>query len=296
MEALISFFVKYLLVPLLAVVMLFVVNKLAGIKKKIQVKKVIIFVLIVVLILTLPSLFALLKNEFVWGGLILSIISYLILGIGLVYYVKSSYYAKTLGFEDDLQDKAIFFLVLCIAMLVSAWAYYLFFNLLSTLPYASTAMFIVLWFVMPLLYVTARDYYLKFAPVFRTPWVVKSDATDSSYWERVDTFNLIQVTVRIKKTPDAENYSSYVVKLPMEVPIGKWFDRFIEDQNVRFPESPILTKDEDEDIGWVFYTPKWFTIPLFLRVLNPNETGSFNEIKNQQVIYVRRVRIKDKNE
>lgn len=291
MEALISFFVKYLLVPLLSVVMLFVVNKLAGIKKKIQVKKVIIFVLIVVLILTLPSLFALLKNEFVWGGLILSIISYLILGIGLVYYVKSSYYAKTLGFEDDLQDKAIFFLVLCIAMLVSAWAYYLFFNLLSTLPYASTAMFIVLWFIMPLLYVTARDYYLKFAPVFRTPWVVKSDATDSSYWERVDTFNLIQVTVRIKKTPDAENYSSYVVKLPMEVPIGKWFDRFIEDQNVRFPESPILTKDEDEDIGWVFYTPKWFTIPLFVRFLDPENEAYDNRIKNRQIIYIRRVKL-----
>ena len=291
MEALISFFVKYLLVPLLAVVMLFVVNKLAGIKKKIQVKKVIIFVLIVVLILTLPSLFALLKNEFVWGGLVLSIISYLIFGIGLVYYVKSSYYAKTLGFEDDLQDKAIFFLVLCIAMLVSAWAYYLFFNLLSTLPYASTAMFIVLWFVMPLLYVTARDYYLKFAPVFRTPWVVKSDATDSSYWERIDTFNLIQVTVRIKKTPDAENYSSYVVKLPMEVPIGKWFDRFIEDQNVRFPESPILTKDEDEDIGWVFYTPKWFTIPLFVRFLDPENEAYDNRIKNRQIIYIRRVKL-----
>lgn len=291
MEALISFFVKYLLVPLLAVVMLFVVNKLAGIKKKIQVKKVIIFVIIVVLILTLPSLFALLKNEFVWGGLVLSIISYLILGIGLVYYVKSSYYAKTLGFEDDLQDKAIFFLVLCIAMLVSGWAYYLFFNLLSTLPYASTAMFIVLWFVMPLLYVIARDYYLKFAPVFRTPWVVKSDATDSSYWERVDTFNLIQVTVRIKKTPDAENYSSYVVKLPMEVPIGKWFDRFIEDQNVRFPESPILTKDEDEDIGWVFYTPKWFTIPLFVRFLDPENEAYDNRIKNRQIIYIRRVKL-----
>lgn len=291
MEALISFFVKYLLVPLLAVVMLFVVNKLAGIKKKIQVKKVIIFVLIVVLILTLPSLFALLKNEFVWGGLVLSIISYLILGIGLVYYVKSSYYAKTLGFEDDLQDKAIFFLVLCIAMLVSAWAYYLFFNLLSTLPYASTAMFIVLWFVIPLLYVMARDYYLKFAPVFRTPWVVKSDTTDSSYWERVDTFNLIQVTVRIKKTPDAENYSSYVVKLPMEVPIGKWFDRFIEDQNVRFPESPILTKDENEDIGWVFYTPKWFTIPLFVRFLDPENEAYDNRIKNRQIIYIRRVKL-----
>jgi hypothetical protein len=291
MEALISFFVKYLLVPLLAVVMLFVVNKLAGIKKKIQVKKVIIFVLIVVFILTLPSLFALLKNEFVWGGLVLSIISYLILGIGLVYYVKSSYYAKTLGFEDDLQDKAIFFLVLCIAMLVSAWAYYLFFNLLSTLPYASTAMFIVLWFVIPLLYVMARDYYLKFAPVFRTPWVVKSDTTDSSYWERVDTFNLIQVTVRIKKTPDAENYSSYVVKLPMEVPIGKWFDRFIEDQNVRFPESPILTKDENEDIGWVFYTPKWFTIPLFVRFLDPENEAYDNRIKNRQIIYIRRVKL-----
>lgn len=291
MEALISFFVKYLLVPLLAVVMLFVVNKLAGIKKKIQVKKVIIFVLIVVFILTLPSLFALLKNEFVWGGLVLSIISYLILGIGLVYYVKSSYYAKTLGFEDDLQDKVIFFLVLCIAMLVSAWAYYLFFNLLSTLPYASTAMFIVLWFVIPLLYVMARDYYLKFAPVFRTPWVVKSDTTDSSYWERVDTFNLIQVTVRIKKTPDAENYSSYVVKLPMEVPIGKWFDRFIEDQNVRFPESPILTKDENEDIGWVFYTPKWFTIPLFVRFLDPENEAYDNRIKNRQIIYIRRVKL-----
>ena len=77
----------------------------------------------------------------------------------------------------------------------------------------------------------------------------------------------------------------------MEVPIGKWFDRFIEDQNVRFPESPILTKDEDEDIGWVFYTPKWFTIPLFVRFLDPENEAYDNRIKNRQIIYIRRVKL-----
>ena len=73
--------------------------------------------------------------------------------------------------------------------------------------------------------------------------------------------------------------------------IGKWFDRFIEDQNVRFPESPILTKDEDEDIGWVFYTPKWFTIPLFVRFLDPENEAYDNRIKNRQIIYIRRVKL-----
>ena len=77
----------------------------------------------------------------------------------------------------------------------------------------------------------------------------------------------------------------------MEVPIGKWFDRFIEDQNVRFPESPILTKDENEDIGWVFYTPKWFTIPLFVRFLDPENEAYDNRIKNRQIIYIRRVKL-----
>ena len=81
MKPLILFFLKYLLAPLLAMLLLFIMSALKSVRQKLSMKKVIIFSLLAGLFLGLPSLFGLLKNEFVWGGLALTVISYLLLGV-----------------------------------------------------------------------------------------------------------------------------------------------------------------------------------------------------------------------
>lgn len=80
METLLSFFFKYLLAPLFVTVMLFFLNSMKNLKRKLSMKKAVIFILISALIIALPCLLGLLRNEFVWGGLFLTILCYIGLG------------------------------------------------------------------------------------------------------------------------------------------------------------------------------------------------------------------------
>ena len=68
MKPLILFFLKYLLAPLFAMLLLFITSALKSVRQKLSMKKVIVFSLLTGLCLGLPSLFGLLRNEFVWGG------------------------------------------------------------------------------------------------------------------------------------------------------------------------------------------------------------------------------------
>ena len=89
MKPLILFFLKYLLAPLFAMLLLFITSALKSVRQKLSMKKVIVFSLLTGLCLGLPSLFGLLRNEFVWGGLVLTVISYLLLGILFVIVLKA---------------------------------------------------------------------------------------------------------------------------------------------------------------------------------------------------------------
>jgi len=71
MKLLLVFFFKYLLAPIMAAIMLALMGSLKSVRQKLSMKKVIIFSLLAGLCLGLPSLFGFLRNEFVWGGLIL---------------------------------------------------------------------------------------------------------------------------------------------------------------------------------------------------------------------------------
>lgn len=296
MDTLITFFLKYLLAPVLVVILILVL-KFSKIKKKLRMKKVLLFILISLLILALPSLFGLLRYEFVWGGLLITALTYIFLGIALVFYSKTKTFSSFGLIEKD-GNKTYFLIVVAAIVILSCWVYYLIFSRLSGLPYSVWAMSSVLWFVIPLFYVIARDSFLKISPQFFKSWRVEHDTNSDLYWEKIDTFTLIQVTVKVKRAPTDKDYSSFVVKLPTEVILGKWFDRFIEDQNVRFPQDIIKTEDESgDDMGWIFYTSRWFKFPLFIRVLDAEKTGTENKITNTQTIFVRRIKIKeDENE
>ena len=47
--------------------------------------------------------------------------------------------------------------------------------------------------------------------------------------------------------------------------------------------------EEEVDAGWIFYTSRWISYPLFIRVLNPKLNRVANKIRKNQTIYIKRV-------
>lgn len=285
MNILIAFFLRYLLAPILIIVSILVMNSLAKGKSVLKMKKLIIFILISALIVALPSLFGLLKYEFVWSGLIVSVVTYLILGACFNLFAKTKMF-KAIGF-DERQWVILFgyFIIL----VFGTWIYYLAFTWLSKLSYGTWAMFTTLWFMVPPFYKFAKDKFISIPGVFYKSWIVEKDPKDEEYWNTIDTFRLMQVNVKVKRKTTSKQYASFSVKLPEGVTLGRWFNRFIEDQNIRFPNDPIELHNEDGPCGWIFYTNKWFPFPLFTRMLDFDENVTKNKIKNKTTLYVRRV-------
>jgi len=136
MKPLIFFFLKYLLAPLLAMVMVFVMGALKSIRQQLGMKRIIVFALLAGLFLGLPSLFGYLKNEYVWGGLVLTVTSYLILGFFYLWALR-----VVISKKND--DMSIELLVTVLSGIIGMWIYYLVFNWISGgleyTPWAMTA-------------------------------------------------------------------------------------------------------------------------------------------------------------
>ena len=285
MTVIISFFVKYLLAPLIAVVGVIVLSSLAKGKALINMKKLILFILIMAVLLALPGILGGFKYEFVWLGLDISIITYLILGACFNLFTKTKAF-QAIGFEDF---RWIMMLALFISTCLACWGYYWIFFSISRLDYSFWSIFLVLWFFIPLFYVFSRDMFLKIPKPFYKLWMVEKDVKDDEYWNNVDAFRMMQVTVKIKRTQKTGDYSSFNVRLPQDVTLGRWFNRFIEDQNIRFPAKAIEIESESHQYGWIFYTSRWFSIPIFTKMLDFEEDVAKNKIRNKSTIYVRRV-------
>lgn len=289
MKVLIAFFLRYLLAPLLGVGMVFIITNLNIAKKKLSVKKLIIFILLTALIISLPSLFGFLRNEYIWGGLILTSASFLLLG-GIYCKIVNTTLFEGIGLG---KSRGVGALVLVIISILGGWSYFLLFEWISGLSYSIWCLSSVLWFLVPYMIKCSLDLFLNIPRPIYIPWELDYGTFDRYYWDRVDNFGANSVRVKIKRKIEDPVYATLVVRLPKEITIGNWFNWFIEDQNRRFPQEPIETYKDDVRIGWTFYTAKWFRFPLFIRRLDPHKTSQENRIKNNQIIFIRRVQIED---
>lgn len=285
MTALIAFFLQYLLAPMIAMACVFLIGKLSKGKAMLNSFKLFLFIVICVVLLVLPSLIGLIKFEFVWFGLYLSILIYLFLGTMFNLFTKTKMF-KAIGLNEV---SVLVVLVVIIITCLTAWIYYLLFDLVSDLDYSAWTATLCLWFLVPLFYSASRKLFLKIPAPFYKSWVVERDLIDDEYWDNVDTFSLMQVTVKIKRTPEDSEYSSFSVKLPKDVTLGRWFNRFIEDQNIRFPNRAIEIENEDQQYGWIFYTSRWLSMPIFTKMLDFDKEVSANRIRNKSTLYIRRV-------
>ena len=287
METLLSFFFKYLLAPLFVTVMLFFLNSMKNLKRKLSMKKAVIFILISALIIALPCLLGLLRNEFVWGGLFLTILCYI--GLGFIFWKytgSGSFNAIGLG-----ESTGGTILLLSVSGILGGWIYYLVFEKISNLPYAIWGALNVLWFIVPYMIMLGRKQFLLIPPPIYVPWELEFGTFDRNYWDNIDSFEFKSVKVKINRKIGDKNFASLVVKLPDGISLGNWFNWFIEDQNRRFPQNRIETGKDGYKVGWTFYTTKWFSYPLLIRILDPHKNSEQNKIKNNRPIYIRRVKL-----
>lgn len=287
METLLSFFFKYLLAPLFVTVMLFFLNSMKNLKRKLSMKKAVIFILISALIIALPCLLGLLRNEFVWGGLFLTILCYIGLGFIFWKYTESGSF-NAIGLGESTGGTI---LLLSVSGILGGWIYYLVFEKISNLPYAIWGALNVLWFIVPYMIMLGRKQFLLIPPPIYVTWELEFGTFDRNYWDNIDSFEFKSVKVKINRKIGDKNYASLVVKLPDGISLGNWFNWFIEDQNRRFPQNRIETGKDGYKVGWTFYTTKWFSYPLLIRILDPHKNSEQNKIKNNRPIYIRRVKL-----
>jgi len=91
-----------------------------------------------------------------------------------------------------------------------------------------------------------------------------------------------------KKRSTDENMTSFRAKAPKEMVFGKLFYYFINDYNDRNPEEKIkYLNEKNKPVGWIFhFKPKWFSS---IRYIDPEETNSFNFIRENSVIQCKRI-------
>jgi len=289
MNTILPFFLKYLLAPFLILIITLIMSQFSSIK--IKAKAAIIFILCFSLIAALPCLFAFFNNEFIWFGLLFSVLWYLILGVGLLYFMNSAMFQK-IEIQNSAPAKVFLFLIVAI---LASWIYYLVFNYIAISSYAHISMLNILWLFAPIFFQESKKKYLQIPESFYEYWRVGKERKDIEYWDNIDKFRLMQVSIHIKKKSNSEFFSKFDVKIAQDVNLGNWFDKFIEDQNYRFPNDAIESSAEHEDKGWTFYTAKYFSFPLFIRNLSPYQTISEGKLKNKQTIFAKRVTLKKQN-
>lgn len=135
MKILLYFFARYLLAPLFVAVMIFVLTGIKTIKSKLSLKKLIIFILLASIAVALPSLFGFLKNEYVWGGLTFTVLSYILLG-ALFCKLSTSDLFGAIGIGSSRTAVILTLTTICA---LGGWCYYLLFELISKLPYSLTS-------------------------------------------------------------------------------------------------------------------------------------------------------------
>lgn len=285
MKLLIAFVLKYLLAPLLIVVMLFLMNSIKSIKEKLSIKNVIIYTLLAGLLLGTPGFLAVLKDEYVWGGLLINIGLYLIYGLIFLWTMQGSI-CEWIGVKASLLGQI---LVMSISGILGAWIHYLIFEWQGGMPYGHWAMGNILWYTVPYLTSVCLKLFHEIPPALYDLWYVGQSGFSRTYWDNFDNFSAVTVKVKIKRKRGDRNFSAFTVRLQDGITLGDWFDWMVEDQNRRSPGLIIDLSDGDDEVGWLFYTAKWINYPLFLKILDPKLDRLGNNIKRNQTIYVKRV-------
>lgn len=145
----------------------------------------------------------------------------------------------------------------------------------------------LLLFVLPYIFFAIVVFYVKIPVKVLRKWYYPVDRHIEEPRDREMESPLV-VGFEFKKKSIDKNITTFRAKAPKEMAFGKLFYYFINDYNDRNPDEKIEYLDEkDKPVSWIFYfKPKLFGS---IRYIDPEETNSFNLVKENSVILCKRV-------
>ncbi len=275
-----SVFVRYLLFPLILIIgtaLMTIVNKK---NKLLNNKRLIIIILLTGICLGLPGFLGFLDLEFMPFGYILCQLIYLILGITYV-WLAGRYH------EDILLEKKWFFiLATLLSCLLGFFLFRLAFDWLNNLQYGTIAASSISLFILPALFWWAFVAFLNIPLEIYKVWQYPKTPEDIGM-EHLDFNKLLVLELDIyKNTEDAEPLK-VKAKAPQNMNFGLWFQKFIDDYNLKFPNAPVHFSKDGENYKWIFYVKNsFFKKRTFI---DPDLEIQENNVKENITIYAKRV-------
>ncbi len=280
------FFLKFLLLPLIALLLVGVTILIQKKNAAANNKKFIVYILLASIVLCLPGIGGLAGNTFNPYWYLFSQIIYLGLGIVNV---------NLLGIYFKNENNKPWFTVLqeclitLICMLLGAYLFTIVFNLLSPFEgfawISATTIFI---FSLPLVF-----YYtwLRFTNIpfdIYKVWVY-NPGQKAVHFEDIDDFDKLMVlNVEFTKKPQDGHRFLVKAKSPAAIKLGDWFHRFIEDYNLKYPADPVEINNTDhEPYAWIFYIKRSFFHRR--KYLDFDKTIAGNRITEKVTIICKRV-------
>ena len=110
-------------------------------------KYALLYILIAGLLLGTPGFLSVLQDEYVWGGIFISVVTYFILGLLALLTMKGGV-GKSLGVSDKPFGQAC---ILIASTILGSWIHYLLFTRFGGLALWAYCMMQSLWFLIPFL-------------------------------------------------------------------------------------------------------------------------------------------------
>lgn len=272
---------SYLLMPLLTVIFGIAAYFIARKNKLLNNKKLIAYLLLCGIILALPSLSGFMDYNFMPYAYILLVILYWTAG-----YYNRLILRKVFASSKEMPSFGIQCLLTVTVMLLGAGLFSVVFNLCNELQYGIWASTCLLPFAFPLLYSQTVNSYFDIPIEIYKVWKYSEEYdSDTLYINRERS---IVMDVDIFRRADDTASERITGKASEDVIFGQWFQRMIDDCNLKSPSSPIVYKNE----GGAYYEWVFYTKPSFFkrrRYIDPDVTLAGNKLKRHDVIIAKRV-------
>jgi hypothetical protein len=279
-------FLRYILMPLIAVIMMVILGIIRRNKPAIKIKTIIIYVLLCSLCIAVPGFFGFSGNSFNPYWYLIAQIIYFILGIIHV-NLLDRYFKKHI---DSFSMSVLFESVLSLTCIVfGGYLFTLIFNWMSMgtgYPVMSATSAFV--FLVPLVFHYCYVQFISIPVDIYKTWRYSPDQKLPDF-EGADFDRLMVLNVELSKNLEESNRFRIKAKtLPTGVTFGDWFYRVVDDYNHKNPGSIIHLSDNDQEpYYWIFYTKKSFF--SFRKYINFDQDISTNSISENEVVICKRV-------
>ena len=272
---------SYLLVPLLTVIFGIAAYFIARKNRLLNNKKLIVYLLLCSIVLALPGLSGFMDYNFMPYIYILLVILYWIGGYYNRYILR-----KVFSSGKEMPSFGIQCLMTVTVMLLGAGIFSVVFNLCNELQYGIWASTCILPFVFPPLYTqTVKSYFDIPVEIYKV-WKYSEEYDSETLY--INRERSIVIDVDIFRRVDDPVSERITGKASEDVIFGQWFQRMIDDCNLKSPSSPIVYQNEGGAYyEWVFYTKSSFFRKRFY--IDPELTLAENKLKMHDVIIAKRV-------